>query len=388
MIRLFKSVIALATIVLLCGCASNWLPTSGPSTKDIETASANDASIIKLVDISPAVNQRLEQNEKRQLFAQAFGDTKQLAYVANPGDVLEVSIWEASPALLFGTAPSLSGMSFASSTKNTSLPDQMVGSDGYITVPFAGRIKVAGKTLSRIEADIVQALQGKANSPQVIVRMPKSPTTNVTVVGEVAQSVMMPLTPKGERLLDAIATAGGVKQSVNKVTIQLARKGVVKAMAMDKVIQDPSQNVRLSPGDVITAFYQPYSFTALGASGKNDEINFEAQGITLSQALGRVGGVQDNRADVKGLFIFRFEEPDVAPKNDTIKATDPQGRIPTIYRLDMSDPVAFLLAQGFVIKNKDVMYVANAYSVEFSKFLNIIISVVYPIVNTGTILKF
>ena len=198
----------------------------------------------------------------------------------------------------------------------------------------------------------------------------------------------MPLTPKGERLLDAIATAGGVKHSVNRVTIQLSRNGTVKSMAMDKVIQDPSQNVRLAPGDVITVFYQPYSFTALGASGQNAEINFEAEGITLSQALGRIGGVQDNRADVKGLFVFRFEDRQALPGEDKIKVTDSQGRVPTIYRLDMSSPASFLLAQGFLMKNKDVVYVANASSVEFNKFLNIMISVVYPIVNAGNIVKF
>lgn len=372
----------------LAGCTSNWLPNSGPSTKDLEDASASDDSIINIIDISPVVNQRIQNHERQQLFAQYFGENKRVSYVANPGDVLEVSIWEASPALLFGTAPSLSGMSFSANTKNTSLPDQLVGADGNITVPFAGRIRVAGKTLAQIEAEIVRTLQGKANSPQVIVRMTKSTTTSVTVVGEVAQSILMPLTPKGERLLDAIATAGGVKHSVNRVTLQLSRNGIVKSMALDKVIQDPSQNVRLAPGDVITVFYQPYSFTALGASGQNAEINFEAEGITLSQALGRIGGVQDNRADVKGLFVFRFEDRQALSGEDKVKATDNQGRIPTIYRLDMSNPASFLLAQGFVMKNKDVVYVANASSVEFNKFLNIMISVVYPIVNAGNIVKF
>jgi hypothetical protein len=61
--------------------------------------------------------------------------------------------------------------------------------------------------------------------------------------------------------------------------------------------------------------------------------------------------------------------------------TDSQGRVPTIYRLDMSDPSAFLVAQGFMVKNKDVIYVANASSTEFAKFLNIMVQVLYPIVN-------
>ena len=61
--------------------------------------------------------------------------------------------------------------------------------------------------------------------------------------------------------------------------------------------------------------------------------------------------------------------------------TDSQGRVPTIYRLDMGDPGAFLVAQGFMVKNKDVLYVANASSAEFTKFLGIMVQVMYPLVN-------
>jgi polysaccharide export outer membrane protein len=514
-----RSLIGVALISLLSGCG-NWLPTSGPSTRALEETTVQTNSMIQLVEINSAVNQRNVIRERRQLFSESFGANVIPTYAVNPGDVLAVSIWEANPALLFGTSPALSALAGSSTSKNSSLPDQMVGADGFITVPFAGRIRVAGKTIPNIEADIVSSLQGKANSPQVIVQMTKGNTSNVTVVGEVGKSDLVPLTPKGERLLDAIALAGGVKQAVNKITLQISRQGLVKTMALDRVIQDPTQNIRLNPGDVITAFYQPFSFTALGATGKNDEINFEAPGISLTQALGRIGGVQDSRADVKGVFVFRFEEPDaaslpfnssntqlaaqglnaqplqgnavqtpsraqissnpqptvaaipnvvqqtappaalpfvsprgvippcaacvqpvatqatssvvstatatavqqnvasasatqenpaaqgsasastasssrsvVAPVSSISPAmvsqqgipatqfTDSLGRVPTIYRLDMSDPGAFLVAQGFMVKNKDVIYVANASSTEFGKFLNIMVQVLYPIVN-------
>ncbi len=78
----------------------------------------------------------------------------------------------------------------------------------------------------------MKALEGKANYPQVIVRMTRNNTSTVTVVGEVQQSVMMPLTPRGERLLDAIAAGGGVKQSINKITLQLSRESIVREIAL------------------------------------------------------------------------------------------------------------------------------------------------------------
>ncbi|MFN4262035.1 MAG: polysaccharide biosynthesis/export family protein, partial [Gemmataceae bacterium] len=162
------------------------------------------------------------------------------------------------------------------STRVVTFPEQMVTPDGTITIPFAGRVPVKGRTTQDIEADIVKRLTGKANQPQVLVRVIKNNTSNVTVVGEVNKSTLVPLTPKGERLLDALAAAGGVKQPINRVAIQLSRDNETVTMPLDLVIRDPRQNILLKPGDVITALYQSQSFSVLGATGKNEEIPFEA----------------------------------------------------------------------------------------------------------------
>jgi polysaccharide biosynthesis/export protein len=379
--------ISIGVLLPLLGACSHWLPASGPSTIKMNQAAETDTSIIQLVDITSAVTQRLALNQKKQSFAESFAERRVNSYLVNPGDIIEVSIWEASPAMLFGVAPAAAAFSASSGSKASTLPEQMVGADGYINVPFAGRIKVGGKNLQKIETDIVKALEGKANYPQVIVRMTRNTTSNVTVVGEVTQSALLPITPRGERLLDAIAAAGGVRQPVNKTTLQLSRGSVVRDIALEKVIQDPKQNIRLYPGDVVTAYYQPLSFTALGATGKNDEINFEAQGVTLAQAIARVGGVQDARANASGVYVFRFENREAVGAEFTPKVANSEGKVPIVYRLDMSDPTAFFVAQNFEIRNRDVLYVSNASAVELQKFLNILISVIYPIVNVGNIVN-
>jgi len=155
-------------------------------------------------------------------------------------------------------------------------------------------------------------------------------------------------------------------------------------LPLETIIRDPKQNIVLNPGDVVTSIFQPNSFTVLGATGKNEEMNFEAQGISLAQALARTGGLDDNRADARGVFIFRFESPtamDLAGK--TVKMT-PEGKIPVIYRLNLKDPATFFVAQSFPIQNKDVMYVSNAPAAELQKFLNIIVSTIYPIANVAS----
>jgi polysaccharide export outer membrane protein len=137
--------------------------------------------------------------------------------------------------------------------------------------------------------------------------------------------------------------------------------------------------VALRPGDVITALYQPLSFTALGATGRNEEVFFEASGISLTQALARVGGVQDQRADVQGVFLFRFEDPALLGVDPRALRLTPEGRVPVIYRIDLGNPATFLNAQTFPMRGRDVLYIANAPAAELQKFLQILTSSIYSI---------
>jgi polysaccharide export outer membrane protein len=130
----------------------------------------------------------------------------------------------------------------------------------------------------------------------------------------------------------------------------------------------------------LTVYFQPLSFIALGASGKNEEITFEAQGISLSQAFGRIGGLIDGRADSMGVFIFRYEDPGSPVVKPNSPVTE-DNLVPVVYQLNMNDPATFFLAQNFPIKNKDIVYVSVASNVELMKFLAIVTSVLAPAVS-------
>jgi len=382
-----RALAAFGSALLLAGCSTYpaWLPSAGPSGEQVTNVanaqSTQNVPGIQVVEVSDAVARRVVASQQRRLFSETLGATPAAGFVVGAGDVLEISIWEAPPASLFGSGV-LDPRAGAAVSRVTALPEQMVNSAGKINVPFAGAVQAAGRSPQQIEADVVQLLKGKANQPQVLVRVIRNATSNVTVVGEFATSTRMPLTAKGERLLDAVAAAGGVRQPVGKMTVQITRGSSVQALPLETIIQDPRQNVVLQAGDVVTALHQPLSFTVLGATGKNEELNFEAQGITLAQALARAGGLQDSRADARGVFVFRFEDPAaLGLKADSGVQATPEGKIPVVYRIDLKDPATFFVAQGFPIRNKDVMYVSNSSAAELQKFLSIIGSVVAPIVG-------
>ena len=374
--RPLRPLCCVGMVLLLAACAQ--MPGTGPSSKEIQDAAVTAS--IQLVDVDDRIARQLQSQRRFNLFSDSLGtDGSKVAQIGS-GDALEVSIWEAPPATLFGGG-SVDPRA-VSTTRATTLPDQTVDRDGFISVPFAGRVRAAGLSLQAVEAEITRRLKGKANQPEVLVRQTRNVSSTVTIVGEVANSVRMPLTSGGERVLDALAAAGGVRQPVSKMTLQITRGSSFHALPLDVVIRDPRQNVPLLAGDVVTALFQPLSFTAMGATGKNEEINFEAQGISLAQALARAGGLIDSRSSPQGLFIFRLESEQALAWPRKPVMTTPEGLVPVVYRIDLNDPRSFFAMQNFPMNNKDVLYVSNAPAAELQKFLNIVFSFTYPILST------
>ncbi|MCW2387645.1 polysaccharide export outer membrane protein [Sphingobium sp. B11D3B] len=380
-----SSFLLLATAISACSV----MPSAGPSAKGVRAASEGGfgGAGIRVVEVTDTVARQIISNDEKSFFSEAIGDGPALGSVVGKGDVLDIAIWEAPPAALFGSVSNDARLGSAISTaRNSALPEQMVDSAGRVVIPFVGSIVAAGRAPQDIGREIVSRLAGKAHQPQVIVRVVKNASMNVTVVGDVATNARVPLTAKGERLLDVLASAGGVKHPIGKMTIQLTRGYTNVSMPLDAVIRNPKQNVRLQPDDVVTALFQPYSFSALGATGRNEELSFEATGLTLAQALGRVGGLQDQRADIKGVFVFRLENPSaVDPTTLKEGALTPDGKVPVIYRINLRDPAAFFVAQSFPIKDKDILYVSNAPFADIQKFIGVISSAIIPVATVRTV---
>ena len=321
--------------MMLSGCAV--MPNSGASRIQVQHAASSrslEGVLIKQVDDTLA--RKLSAEKHSKAFADVFGNAKPSEYLIGPGDTIVISVWETPPSILFGGV-ALDSKVGTLNTSAEALPSQMV-----------------------------------------MVRVSGSPTSQVAIIGDVAKSANMPLTPKGERLLDALASVGGVTQPVTKVSVQLTRAGVSATMPLDTIVHDPRQNIPLQPGDVLTALYQPWTISVLGATGRNQEVPFEARGISLAQALARSGGLNDNRADPGGVFVFRFEDASLVEGAPAVN-----GKVPVVYQVNFNDPGTFFVTQNFPMQDKDVLYVANMPSAEIEKFLRMVGMVLTPTLNLG-----
>lgn len=371
------------SIFSLIACDS--LPTSGPSySKVIEVNNNQKLPDVNLIKLDSRIVQNLYLAQEKQLFSGFEGLYAQSDYAgaADVGDMLEISIWEAPPAVLFGGTLSADGQG---SGHLTQLPPQMVNASGKVSVPFVGNISVAGKTPEMIQAQIVASLARKANQPQALVRVVNNNSKDVTVIRQ-GSTIRMPLTSGGERVLDAISAIGGSPADIQDITVQLTRGNQVKTLAFETLISTPSQNIILRSGDVVSLLTTPYRFTGLGAVGTNQQVKFSTRGITLAEAIGKMGGLLDERSDPRGIFVFRYV-PFVqleSAQQDIWRARgyDIGSDVPTVYQVDLLDPKSVFLVQRFPIQDQDVVYVSNAPLAEFQKFLRMIFSLTSPVTST------
>ncbi|MFZ7236010.1 polysaccharide biosynthesis/export family protein [Avibacterium gallinarum] len=374
-----KHIIAVSCC-LLVSCAN--LPNSGPDKSSIEKVEQQNTNVpaVQLIKLDDKVVG--DTPFQVQSFKQLGSSKQRYQGVVSSGDLLDITLWEAPPAILFGSVLDESGVS---SSQSTRLPEQMVSNNGRVTIPFVGSLRVAGKTPEQIQTDIVNRLQSIANQPQAIVRVVKNNSANVTVLTK-SSAVRMPLTTYGERVLDAVTAAGGTSGELQDIAVQLTRNNQVKTISLAKLAREPQENILLRSGDVLSLINNPLSFTAMGAVGNSKEIRFSAEGLTLAEAIGRLGGLNDDRADPRGVFIFRyvpFEEMSLNKQNEwQAKGYHNGMKIPTVYQANLLEPQSMFWIQQFPIKDKDIVYVSNAPLAEYQKFIRMIFGTVNPALST------
>jgi polysaccharide export outer membrane protein len=371
---------------LLSACGS--LPSSGPSAGEVESDTyQDDIANYLLVDIDPRTVDLLSARRDLTLY-ERFGDNGPAPDLRiGTGDTIAVTIWEVGPGGLFGGGgPAVVDGGGSTGASTATLPAQMVGRDGAISVPFAGRVRVAGMTPEGAEAAIRGRLAGQAMEPQVVVTVMTNVSGTVSVMGEVTGAARVPLSLRGDRLLDVIATAGGIKTPVHDTVIQLTRGGSTASVPMRVLLENPQENVYAQPGDVVTVSRDTRTFIALGASGSNAEVPFGSARLNLAQAMGKIGGATDSRADPEGVFVMRFEPADVARQLDP-RSPLPEngGAVPVVYRLHLNDGRAFFNAQRFAMVNGDIVYISTAPLEEWRKVLSLFQTVTQPVTSGMTL---
>lgn len=328
-----------------------------------QTSTEPDSLPYGLVKLTPETVRILGQYTPR--LSSAFANrTPPKAFRFGIGDTVSVTIFEAAAGGLF--IPAEAGVRPGNFV---TIPNQAVDNNGTISVPYAGNIAAKGRTPVEIQQAIVAALKNRAIEPQAVVSLVDQRASLISVLGDVRSAGRFPAAASGERILDAITRAGGTNSQGYDVWVTLEREGHRASVPFGSLVYEPTNNIFVIPNDTIYLYSQPQTFVAFGAAGTQGQYKFDAWRISLAEAVGKHGGLSDSLADPASVFLYRGETREVAERLG-IDCSRFQGPIiPVIYQVNFRDPSGYFLAQTFEIRNKDVIYISNAASVEATKFL-------------------
>jgi len=410
-VRFITAIQLVGVAAVLSACSA--FPTDGPYSWDIRAHNRLEADIdYTLVPITDNVISILKANEPRDLKG-AFGDRRPHTEIKfGVGDIVSVRIHEAAAGGLF--IPAEAG---SRAGNFIDLPNQPVDTNGNIQVPYAGPVKAVDQTPQQVQETIVARLRNRAIDPQAVVSLVDQRTSLVSVLGEVNAPARLPITAAGDRVTDSITRAGGPKYPGHETYVTLQRNGREASVSFLRLLEDPSNNIFIRANDTVFVYREPHSFIAVGAFGgsgfqqnpTNGQVNFDKDKLTLAEAIGKAFGLNDLSADPAAIFLYRLESKKVAaalgvdvtkqPTNIPVYTKAPvsyqgevyypttetdEGKYPVIYNLNLRDPSGFFLAQRFQMRNHDVLYVANASSVELTKALLVIRNVIGTVSDGNT----
>jgi polysaccharide export outer membrane protein len=281
-----------------------------------------------------------------------------------PGDIVAATIFETSPD------PSAQGLfvdggAAPHANPGATLPNQQIDAQGLINVPFAGAVRVAGLTPRAAGAAIAARLEKRAFEPQVVVAIVDRRADQVSVLGDVNQPTHFPLDPGGLTLLDAIARAGGMKSQAFETEVVLRREGATYSAPLDDLLRR-TRDVRLGPGDVVFLVRKPRFVSVFGATTDvvntpvNHRVLFEADSMTLSEALAKVNGLSDARADPHQVFVLRPLPRRSLGAFGVDAAPFADGLVPTVFGLDLGTAEGLFAASRLNLQPQDVIVAADS----------------------------
>lgn len=276
-------------------------------------------------------------------------------YRVGPGDVLTITVWE-HPEL---TIP-------AGSFRTAADSGNQVKADGTVFFPYVGDISVASLTLPEIKQKIRNQLRSVIRNPQVDVRVADFQSQKVYVSGAVNTPGILPITNKPMTLIDAVELSGGLAALAAWDRLTLSRDGNVQTVSLRELLQygDWNNDLILKHGDVIhVPRNDADKIFVLGEVNRPQSLLMGRDGLTLAEGLASANGINENRADGRGIYVLR---------NTGVMRND-KGRLvytATVFHLNAARATGFMFADQFPLQARDVVYVAPAPITRWNRFLS------------------
>ena len=362
--RILATATGLTLILMAQGCAyapGSHIETSGWNPRYESPPETHYRDLVKISRIGP-------DNLRNAITAQVARPPQELLlqdsdyqYRIGIGDVLQITVWD-HPEL---TIP-------AGSQRSSQDSGNVVNENGDIYYPYIGYVQVAGKITQNIREEVTERLSAFLESPQVDVSVAAFRSQRIYVSGAVGTPGVYPLTNVPTRLVDAISQAGGLEENGDWRHVVLTRKGNDYLLSLKDVFEKGNKyhNVLLQAGDVINVpLGNDRKVFVLGEVASSQTLPMGRNGLTLAEAISNVGGLNERQSDATGVFVIRRAEGASADSDHLID----------LYQLNLKDATALVLADSFVLNNRDMVYVTAAPLSRWNRVVSLLVPSLSPL---------
>ncbi len=354
-----STMFAFAAVAALAACTGGGPRTNAILNGDgVQKLEYENIQPYVLVDLTAGMAKRVSSvlDEETMAF---FKDTGRPAVTIGSGDIVSVALVVNSDAGFIDFSQSQ-----VSPISTTQLPPQTVGSDGLLNVPPIGRVQARGKSVQELENFLKRRLSEVLVNPTVLVNLVDRRSARVSVLGAVGGPGPIPLNQENSRVVETLAVAGGPVGRVENYILTLSRNGKSCSVPLQKVYENSRYNINLHPGDVISVEQKVLEVQVLGATSSNQRLEFDEASVTLSDVLATSGGLLNTRADLKGVFIYRDASRAAMTELGANTKAIPGDTVPTVFRVDMTQPTGLFTAARFEMQDEDIVYVADSLNAD------------------------
>lgn len=341
-----SGLLILLVCMILQGCG---LPRSGPMLTEVKASHGRgDIVLMPVTQQLAAASREADQSSFPQKFLVApETDLTRLA----PGDGVSISLWERDGLQLF----------VADANGMTDLGEMVLDSEGAIYLPYIGRIYAQGMTLGQLHDVIVRLLQRIVIASDVSVKASPRRGQVVVAQGDLSKPGIYPLT-QAARLSVLLAQAVPAQSNPEQLAITVQRGGESGSVRLADIYRNPTQNIALHPEDIIVVHDVVQYFTVLGAVNIQKRIKLSKRNYSVADALGDAQGLNDSLSNPSAVFLMRLPNAESLISNAHIK--------PTVYQFDFTQPQQMVLANHFVVREGDEIYISDAPFTQVQKVLS------------------
>jgi polysaccharide export outer membrane protein len=338
------NILAIVCLALLpAACARGRLPGGAPVSEEILKQANAEAPDFALYSVTRALLPSVAQwpatgkQENLRWIAASQGTRTQ---IIQPGDTLTLRIWDSSDNSLL-TSPV---------EKMVQLQDITVAADGNVFIPYVGNISVVGRTPELARRELQLALEAIIPSIQMQLDMTEGRNNSINLVSGVAKPGSYPMPDRNYTVMGLISAGGGISSNLNNPQIRLVRGNNIYGTSVDNLLNNPRLNMLLKGGDRVFIEEDGRYFLSFGAAGQESLHIFRKDKVSAMDAISIMGGLQDNKADPKGLLILR-EYSDAAVQAGTRGPR--QTRV--VFSVDLTNSDGLFSARQFQINPNDLI---------------------------------